>query len=132
MGQISYFDPRGPLTAESPFVGRQAGFSHGFAPISADSHQSRIDLGVTLAQRYRTDPRRIRRRIARIADRMQSAEFRFTLLHEKQLTPKLRKTARLLFLQGRSLRHTAKATNSTLHRVRTDRATLQTLARAAA
>ncbi|MFI4859504.1 MAG: hypothetical protein ACIAXF_02360 [Phycisphaerales bacterium JB063] len=84
----------------------------------------------TLARRYRTDPRRIRRRIERIASRMQSPEFRFTLLHESELTPKLRKTARLLFLHGQSLRHTAQATGNSLHRIRTDRATLQTLARA--
>lgn len=62
---------------------------------------------------------------------MQSPEFRFTLLHEKQLPLRLRKTARMLFLQGQSLRETALATGNTLHRIRTDRATLQTLARAA-
>ncbi|XAL97980.1 sigma factor-like helix-turn-helix DNA-binding protein [Phycisphaeraceae bacterium D3-23] len=96
--------------------------------------RARYGEGLTyrdLARRYRSEPRRIRRRIDRIADRMQSAEFRFTLLHENELTPKLRKTAKLLFLQGCSLRHTAQATHSTLHRIRTDRATLQTLARAA-
>lgn len=96
--------------------------------------QARYAEGLTyrvLAQRYRTDARRIQRRIGRIAGRMQSPEFRFTLLHESQLPPALRKTAKLLFLQGRSLRHTAQATGLTLHRIRTDRATLQTLARAA-
>lgn len=84
-----------------------------------------------LAYRHHIDPRRARRRVARIVERLQSPEFRFTLLHEKQLPARLRKTAKLLFVHGRSLRETAHATGHSLHRVRTDRATLQTLARAA-
>jgi DNA-directed RNA polymerase specialized sigma24 family protein len=84
-----------------------------------------------LARRHRTNARLIRRRVERIAARMQSPEFRFTLLHEKQLPARMRKTARLLFLHGQSLRETAEVTGHTLHRIRTDRATLSTLARAA-
>lgn len=84
-----------------------------------------------LARRHRTDARLIRRRVERIAARMQSPEFRFTLVHEKQLPARMRKTARMLFLHGQSLRDTAEATGNTLHRIRTDRATLSTLARAA-
>jgi len=83
-----------------------------------------------LARRHHTDPKRIRRRIDKLARRMTQPEFRFTLLHAGQLPPHLRKTAKLLFLQGRSMRDTAASTGHTLHRVRTDRNTLQALARA--
>ena len=41
----------------------------------------------------------------------------------------MRRTATLLFVQGRSMRETAEATKKSLHRIRCDRATLQTLAR---
>ena len=83
-----------------------------------------------LARKHHTAPRRMRRRIDKLAQRMHQPEFRFTLLHAGQLPPALRKTAKLLFLHGRSMRDTALATGHTLHRVRTDRSTLQTLARA--
>ena len=83
-----------------------------------------------LARKHRTDPRRMRRKIDKLAQRMTQPEFRFTLLHAGQLPPTLRKTAKLLFLQGQSMRDTARATGHTLHRIRTDRTTLQTLARA--
>lgn len=83
-----------------------------------------------LARLHHTDARRIRRRIDKLAQRMTQPEFRFTLLHARRLPPALRKTAKLLFLQGRSMRDTATATGHTLHQVRTDRNTLQTLARA--
>ena len=60
---------------------------------------------------------------------MTSPEFRFTVLYQQRLPKPLRRTATLLFVQGRSLRETAKLTRKTLHRIRCDRAMLQTLAR---
>lgn len=103
-------------------------------PGDAGLIRGRFAEGLTyrdLAHRYHIDSRRARRQVARLAERLQSPEFRFTLLHEKKLPVRLRKTAKLLFIHGRSLRDTARATGHSLHRVRTDRATLQTLARAA-
>lgn len=82
-----------------------------------------------LARRSRRSADVIRRRIDRLTRRLHSPEFRFTVMHQDRLPRPMRRTATLLFVQGRSLRETAKLTNKTLHRVRCDRATLQTLAR---
>ncbi|MGB0768004.1 MAG: hypothetical protein ACPGYV_09870, partial [Phycisphaeraceae bacterium] len=71
----------------------------------------------------------IGRRIKRLTRRIESPEFRFTLLHQEKLPRTMRRTATLLFVQGRSLRETARLTKKTLHRVRCDRAMLLTLAR---
>lgn len=82
-----------------------------------------------LARRQRRSVHTVRRRIERLKRRIASPEFRFTVLHQDQLPKPLRKTATLLFVHGRSLRETAERTHKTLHRVRCDRAMLQTLAR---
>lgn len=82
-----------------------------------------------LARRQRRSAHTIRRRIDRLTRRLASPEFRFTLLHQDRLPRPLRRTATLLFLHGRSLRDTAELTGKSLHRVRCERATLQTLAR---
>lgn len=82
-----------------------------------------------IARRSRRSANTISRRINRLTRRLGSPEFRFTLLHQDKLPQPMRRTATLLFIHGRSLRETARLTNKTLHRIRCDRATLQTLAR---
>lgn len=82
-----------------------------------------------IARRSRRSATTISRRINRLTKRIGSPEFRFTLLHQDKLPRPMRRTATLLFIQGRSLRETALLTKNSLHRVRCDRATLQTLAR---
>lgn len=82
-----------------------------------------------LARRSRRSADVISRRIDRLTRRITSPEFRFTVLHQDRLPKPMRRTALLLFVQGRSLRETARLTNNTLHRVRCDCAMLQTLAR---
>lgn len=87
-------------------------------------------LAVTeIARRHRRSTATLRNRIRRLTDRLDSPEFRFTLLHQNKLPKSMRRTATLLFVQGRSLRETATLTKKSLHRIRCDRATLQTLAR---
>lgn len=82
-----------------------------------------------LARSSRRSAHAISRRIDRLTRRLASPEFRFTVLHQDRLPKAMRRTATLLFVQGRSLRDTAKLTRKSLHRIRCDRATLQTLAR---
>ena len=82
-----------------------------------------------IARRSRRSANTISRRIDRLTKRIGSPEFRFTLLHQDKLPRPMRRTATLLFVQGRSLRETAQLTKKSLHRVRCDRATLLTLAR---
>lgn len=82
-----------------------------------------------IARRSRRSAASIRQRIDKLTKRLSSPEFRFTLLHQDKLPRTMRRTATLLFIQGRSLRETARLTKKTLHRIRCDRATLQTLAR---
>ena len=82
-----------------------------------------------IARRSRRSTNTIRQRIDRLTQRLDSPEFRFTLLHQNKMPRPMRRTATLLFIQGRSLRETAHLTKKTLHRIRCDRATLQTLAR---
>lgn len=94
--------------------------------------EQRFGEGLTvteIARVRRRSTHAISRRIDRLTKRLASPEFRFTLLHEKSLPKPLRRTATLLFVHGRSLRDTAKLTSKSLHRVRCDRAMLQTLAR---
>ena len=81
-----------------------------------------------LARLYREHPRTTRRRIERLVERMHSPEFRLTVLHPDLLPAELQRVARLLFVQGRSLRDTARLTRRTLHRIRNQRTALQTLA----
>ena len=82
-----------------------------------------------LARRSRRSATAITRRLKRLTRRITSPEFRFTVLHQNRLPRSMRRTATLLFVQGRSMRETARLTKKTLHRVRCDRAMLQTLAR---
>lgn len=82
-----------------------------------------------LARSSRRSAPAISRRIERLTERISSPEFKFTVTHQQRLPRAMRRTATLLFVQGRSLRETAKLTNKSLHRVRCDRAMLQTLAR---
>jgi len=94
--------------------------------------EKRFGDGLTLtdlARRSRRSATSISRRINRLTRRLTSPEFRFTVLHQERLPKPMRRTATLLFVQGRSLRETARLTKTTLHRVRCDRAMLQTLAR---
>jgi DNA-directed RNA polymerase specialized sigma24 family protein len=94
--------------------------------------EQRYELGLTatdIARRSRRSAANIRKRIDRLTKRLASPEFRFTLLHQDKLPKPMRRTATLLFVQGRSMRETAELTKKSLHRVRCDRATLQTLAR---
>lgn len=81
-----------------------------------------------LARRSRRSAQTISRRIDRLTRRLESAEFRFTVLYQDQLPKGTRRVATLLFVQGRSLRDTAKLTRKSLHRIRCERAKLQTLA----
>lgn len=81
-----------------------------------------------LARLYREHPRTTRRRIERLAERLFSPEFRLTVLHPELLPAELQRVARLLFVQGRSLRDTARLTRRTLHQIRSQRTTLQALA----
>lgn len=95
--------------------------------------ERRFEDGISvadLARRQRRSAHAVRRRIDRLTRRLSSPEFRFTVLHRDRMPSPLRRTATLLFVHGRSLRETAKRTNKTLHRIRCDRAMLQTLARA--
>ena len=82
-----------------------------------------------LARRSRRSAQSVGRRIDRLTLRITSPEFRFTILHQGRLPRTMRRTATLLFVQGLSIRETARLTQNTLHRIRCDRATLQTLAR---
>lgn len=82
-----------------------------------------------LARRSRRSANAISRRIEKLVERITSPEFRFTMMHQERLPKAMRRTATLLFVQGRSLRDTAKLTQKSLHRIRCDRAMLQTLAR---
>jgi len=82
-----------------------------------------------IARRSRRSAATIRQRIDKLTRRLASPEFRFTLMHQNKLPRAMRKTATLLFIQGRSMRETAELTNKSLHRIRCDRAYLQTLAR---
>jgi len=82
-----------------------------------------------IARRSRRSETTIRKRIIRLTHRLASPEFRFTLMHQDKMPKSMRRTATLLFVQGRSMRETAELTRKTLHRIRCDRATLQTLAR---
>lgn len=82
-----------------------------------------------IARRSRRSVNTISRRITRLTQRLASPEFRFTMLHQDKLPKPMRRTATLLFIHGRSIRETAELTQKSLHRVRCDRATLQTLAR---
>jgi len=94
--------------------------------------ERRFEDGLTvtdIARRSRRSANTISRRIDRLTRRISSPEFRFTLLYQDKLPRTMRRTATLLFIQGRSLRETARLTQKTLHRVRCDRAMLQTLAR---
>ncbi|MEM9019303.1 MAG: hypothetical protein AAGC44_01970 [Planctomycetota bacterium] len=81
-----------------------------------------------LARLYREHPRTTRRRIERLVTRMHSPEFRLTVLHPDLLPRELRRVAQLLFVQGRSLRETARLTRRTLHRIRNQRTAIQALA----
>lgn len=81
-----------------------------------------------IARHSRRSANTISRRINRLTKRIGSPEFRFIMLHQGKLPKPMRRTATLLFIQGRSLRETAQLTKKSLHRVRCDRATLQTLA----
>jgi DNA-directed RNA polymerase specialized sigma24 family protein len=82
-----------------------------------------------IARRSRRSANTIRKRIDSLTHRLASPEFRFTLLHQDKMPRAMRRTATLLFIQGRSMRETAEVTRKSLHRIRCDRATLQTLAR---
>lgn len=82
-----------------------------------------------IARRSRRSADAIRQRIRRLTDRLISPEFRFTLLHQDKMPRPMRRTATLLFVHGRSIRETAALTKKSIHRIRCDRATLQTLAR---
>ncbi|MFK7788290.1 MAG: sigma factor-like helix-turn-helix DNA-binding protein [Phycisphaeraceae bacterium] len=82
-----------------------------------------------IARRSRRSANTIKLRINRLTKRLDTPEFRFTLLHQDKMPRAMRRTATLLFIHGRSLRETARLTQKTLHRIRCDRATLQTLAR---
>ena len=82
-----------------------------------------------LARRSRRSAHAVSRRIERLVRRLASPEFRFTVLHQDRLPKAMRRTATLLFVHGRSLRATAGLTKKSLHRIRCDRAMLQTLAR---
>ncbi len=82
-----------------------------------------------IARRSRRSAKSIRQRIDRLTQRLASPEFRFTLLYQDKLPRTMRRSATLLFIQGRSLRETAQLTKKTLHRIRCDRAYLQTIAR---
>ena len=94
--------------------------------------EQHFDQGLSfaeLARRSRRSAHAISRRIDRLTRRLASPEFRFTVLHQDRLPRGTRRTATLLFVHGRSLRKTAELTKKSLHRIRCDRAMLQTLAR---
>ena len=63
-------------------------------------------------------PRAVHQRIHRILQRLNSKAFTFAIEHMDQLSPDQRMVARLMILQGRSLRTTATQTQLKLHQVR--------------
>jgi len=71
----------------------------------------------------------LNRRLARILRRMRHPVFAFILARPQAVPPELRPLARMRFIEGRCLRHCARATQRSLHAVRQDAATLITLAR---
>lgn len=93
--------------------------------------EQHLSEGLTLTELsdlYCRHPRTTRRHIDRLVARMCSDEFRLAALHPELLPAGMSKVAKLLFIQGRSLRETARLTRRSLHRVRSQRTALQALA----
>jgi len=67
-------------------------------------------------------------RLRQLITRARSPLFIYVVCHLSDLPPALRQTARLIVLQGHSLRETAHRTNRSLHTIRRHLTGLQTLA----
>ncbi len=81
-----------------------------------------------LAQLAGERPRRLQRRVAQILRRMRDPLFRFVAGRGELLPRDVRPTARLVVLEGRSLRDAARRRASSLHYVRQHMRTIRTLA----
>lgn len=71
----------------------------------------------------------VRRRIRRLMERLDSPLFRFAASRFELLPRDLQTTARRHILEGHSLRKTAQLTGLSLHRIRQQRRSLETLAK---
>jgi len=86
-------------------------------------------MGMTeLAILTGTSYRRLRRRILRLARRVQSPTYRFLITHGTLLTPEVRRTCEHRVFHGCSLRQTARVTQQSLHTVRRHAVMLDALA----
>ena len=81
-----------------------------------------------IARLYGWTPSRLRRHIAKLRRNMTSPLFTYVLSHEASLPESVRRTARLVVLQGHSLRRAASLSQQTLHQVRVHIGALRVLA----
>ncbi|MEX2544606.1 MAG: hypothetical protein WD316_05705 [Phycisphaeraceae bacterium] len=73
-------------------------------------------------------PRRLQRRVAQLLRRLRDPLFRFVVGRSDLLPRDVQPTARLVVIEGRSLRDAARARGRSLHAVREQVRTLRTLA----
>lgn len=73
-------------------------------------------------------PHHVARRLARVIRRLRSPIFRFVALRDGALPPPAQPVARLVVLEGRSLREASSATRQPLHRVREHLVTTRSIA----
>ncbi len=71
-----------------------------------------------VAKLYQRPPRQLQRQATNVIKRMSDQLFKFVALHMNTLPAETRTTARYVVLQGKSLRETARSTNTSLHYVR--------------
>ncbi|MFA9479654.1 helix-turn-helix domain-containing protein [Phycisphaerales bacterium AB-hyl4] len=74
-------------------------------------------------------PRTLQRRVKRLLTRLNDPLFRFVAGRLEMLPRDMQTTARLVVLEGKALRDTARSTGLTLHRVRQHLDAVRTLAR---
>ena len=89
----------------------------------------RHGLSVAQVAQLTSQPRRrLQRRIAQILRRMRDPLFRFVAGRGELLPRDVRPTARMVVLEGRSLRDVARRRDSSLHYIRQHMRTVRTLA----
>lgn len=74
-----------------------------------------------VARLSQANPRTLQSRVNRLLRHLASDEFRFLCLHLDWLPRELHPVVKRAFLEGRSIRETAKLTRRSVHRVRADR-----------
>ncbi|MFP4144835.1 MAG: hypothetical protein ACOCTI_03625 [Phycisphaeraceae bacterium] len=90
----------------------------------------RHGLSVAEVARLTGRPRRtLSRHVRQLLERVRDPLFRFVAGREELLPREVRSTARLVVLQGRSLREAGRATGLSLYRVRQHMQTVRELAR---